>query len=87
VSEREQKDMSGVLFKNDRKEGDKDRDYQGTARVDGKDYWLSAWINTSTAGKKYMSLSLKPKEQRQESAPKQQPAQEQFDDPNDEIPF
>ena len=69
----EQKDGSGVLFKNDRKEGDTDRDYQGSIKIGGREYWLSAWINTSKGGKKYMALSAKPKDaQAQRQAPQQQ---------------
>jgi hypothetical protein len=74
----------GVLFKNDRKEGDKDRDYQGTATIEGKEYWVSVWVNKSKAGKNYMSLSFKAKEQKA-SAPKQ--SQPSHEDPfNDELP-
>jgi uncharacterized protein (DUF736 family) len=57
----EQKDMSGSLFKNDRKETDSHPDYKGSALINGVDHWLDAWINTSNAGVKYMSLKLKPK--------------------------
>ena len=38
------KDNSGVLFKNDKKETDKHPHYKGNITVDGKDYWLSAWV-------------------------------------------
>lgn len=61
----EQKDMSGSLFKNDRKESDTHPDYKGTAKLNGVDHWLDAWINTANDGTKYMSLKFKPKEARQ----------------------
>jgi hypothetical protein len=52
----------GVLFSNkERKEKDTDADYSGTINVGGTDYWLNAWITTSKAGKKFMSLSVKPR--------------------------
>ena len=52
----------GALFKNDQKDGDKDRDYSGTLDVNGNEYWLSGWVNTSKkTGKKFLSLSIKPK--------------------------
>ncbi len=66
----EQRDNSGSLFKND-KEGNESRpDYKGSVMVGGVEYWLSAWIKEpKSGGQKYMSLSLKPKEQdRQEYA-------------------
>ena len=68
----------GVLFKNDQKEQDNHPDYTGKINVGGKDFWLSAWIKTSKAGQKFMSLSVKPIEpQQQKSAAP----------PDDEIPF
>lgn len=79
---------SGALFKNDdKREGKKDPDYKGSVNVDGVDYWVSSWINTSKAGQKYMSLKLKAKEPRQESAPAKAPVAAGNDDPNDDIPF
>ena len=59
---------SGVLFKNDKKKNEKNRDYQGNAEIDGVAYWVSAWIKTGKSGVKFMSLSFKPKERRQERA-------------------
>jgi hypothetical protein len=52
----------GVLFKNDNKSGDKDPDYSGSINFDGRDCWLSAWIKTAKTGRKFMSLSIKPKD-------------------------
>ena len=40
----EKKDNSGVLFKNDKIENERSPNYKGNITVDGKDYWLSAWI-------------------------------------------
>ena len=78
---------SGVLFKNDRKETDKHPDYQGSINVEGREMWLSAWIKQGQKGK-FMSLSVKPKEQpRQAPAPKAAaPAPSDWDD-SDSIPF
>lgn len=61
---------TGAIFKNDKKESEKHPDYKGQINVNGVEYWLSAWIKTSTkTGNKFMSLSVKPKD-----APAQQPA-------------
>lgn len=51
----------GALFKNDKKEDEKHPDYRGSINVAGKDYYIDAWLKTSKAGAKYMSLSVKPK--------------------------
>ena len=52
---------SGILFKNDKKESSNHPDYKGEIDVDGKKYWLSAWIKQGAKGK-FMSLSVKPKD-------------------------
>ncbi len=59
----------GALFKNSDKDSDSHPDYRGNINVGGREFWLSAWIKTSKKGDKYMSLSVKPKEDR---APQQQ---------------
>ena len=63
MSEYEQKDNEGALFKNDKKETDTDPNYKGSAMINGTNYWVSGWINTSKAGAKYMKFSYTPKEQ------------------------
>ena len=53
----EDKDMSGVLFKNNKKETDKHPELTGNIVIGGEKYYLSAWSNTSKAGNKYIKLS------------------------------
>jgi len=67
----ERKPGTGVLFKNQRRKTDRHPHYTGTwYGEDGNDYWLSAWINESVKGEKYMTLALGGvKEQKQEAAP------------------
>lgn len=58
-----EKDLKGVLFKNDKKETENHPDYKGNALVGGAEFWISAWINEKKDGTgKYMSLSFSPKE-------------------------
>jgi hypothetical protein len=75
----------GTLFKNDRKESDSHPDYKGSINVNGEELWLSAWIKDGKNGK-FMSLSVKPKEQQKtpQKPVKQAPKQE-FDD--SDVPF
>jgi uncharacterized protein (DUF736 family) len=72
----------GALFKNDDKESDNHPDYKGSINVAGKEFYLSAWIKESKAGKKYMSLSVQPKDERPAAKPA---AKTPVDD--DENPF
>jgi hypothetical protein len=58
----EQRNNSGVLFRNDKKETPKHPDYKGNITVDGTDYWLSAWIKEGKSGK-FMGLALSPKDE------------------------
>jgi hypothetical protein len=80
----------GALFKA-KKEKEKDRDYSGQLNVAGKDYWLSAWINTDRNGKIYMSLSVKPKDGAPEQKPQTTTTRPKdgggFETMDDEIPF
>lgn len=52
----ENRDMSGVLFRNRRKAKETHPDYTGSCKVDGKDYYVSAWIKESN-GTKYFSMA------------------------------
>jgi len=52
----------GALFKNKKKETDNHPDYNGSIVVDGNEYWISSWLKTSKNGEKFMSLSVKPKQ-------------------------
>ena len=80
---KQQKDMSGILFKNDRKEKDSHPDYKGSITVDGEEYWLSAWIKRGERGT-FMSLAVKPKEAR---PPVKKPPVSDMADMADDIPF
>ncbi len=57
----EQRDNSGSVFVNDRKEKDTHPDRTGTALIDGKEYWISAWVKEGKRGR-YFSMSFKPKD-------------------------
>ena len=66
MSDYERKENTGALFNNaTNKKTDKHPDYTGNCKVNGKEMNISAWINESKAGKRYMSLKFdefKPKD-------------------------
>jgi hypothetical protein len=85
----EPREGDGALFKNEERETEQQPLYRGSIRIGGQDYWLSAWLKESKAGKKYMSLSAQPKRaQDYRGAPKNPPAEpsDKFDD-DDKLPF
>lgn len=57
----EKKDMSGTLFRNDKREKDSHPNAQGTAIIEGIEYWVSAWTKDGAKGK-FQSLSFKRKD-------------------------
>lgn len=57
------KDFTGALFANDKRQKDTDPSAKGSVVIAGVEYWVSAWTNTSAAGKKYQSLKFTAKEE------------------------
>ncbi len=87
----ELRDMSGSLFRNDRKSNGKSPDYQGTVMINGVEMWINGWLKEGNNGR-FFSLAFKPKEQQQSKPQRQEPARQtkaNFHDDleGDEIPF
>jgi hypothetical protein len=78
----EQKDNSGSVWVNDRKDQDTHPDRTGSARIDGTDYWVNGWLRKTKDGKPYLSLSFKAKQDKPVASKKPR-----ADDLNDAIPF
>ena len=81
MSSYEQRDMSGAIFVNDRKEKDTHPDSTGTAKIGNVEYYVSAWRRVGKSGKPYLSLAFKPKE---EAVDRSKPRAEEF---QDSVPF
>lgn len=65
----EQKDMTGSVFANQRKEKDTHPDRTGDCTIDGKKYWINGWVKQDRNGKQFLSLSFKPKDGAEKSSP------------------
>lgn len=80
----EMKELSGSLFKNDKREKDTHPNMQGTCLINGSEYYISAWTKEGAKGK-WISLAFKRKDGPAKAVPtaKPAPANEDFDD----IPF
>lgn len=61
MSEYETKDLSGSMFTNSRKEKQTHPDFNGSIRIEGRDYWLSGWKKQGRSGE-WWSLAFKPKD-------------------------
>ena len=78
------KTNTGALFKQDKQGNENWSDYQGSLNVEGKEYWLNAWIKTSKKGQKFMSVTVRTKDRaREESKP--EPERDDFVD--NDLPF
>lgn len=82
----EQKDMTGSLFVNERKQTQSHSDWQGSIKIEGKEYWLAGWAKTGQKGD-WISLSVKPKEVKPTEQPKSPPKQVTLTDLETDIPF
>lgn len=57
----ETKELSGSLFKNEKKEKDSHPSMKGSAKINGVEYWVSGWTKEGKKGK-WISLAFKKKE-------------------------
>jgi len=79
----EQKELSGALFKNKRRTQPSHPDYTGQAKIDGIEYWVSAWIKNTPNGDKYMSMAYTKKDVQ----PSNNDFEQNTDFDNSDVPF
>lgn len=53
--------MRGTLGRNERREKDTQPEYTGKCEIEGRMYWISAWVKEAN-GRKFFSLSFKPQD-------------------------
>ena len=78
----------GSLFKNEKKTEDKHPDLNGSINIEGKDYWISGWSKVSKGGQKFISLSVR--EKQEQTRQSSQPTRKNFPSgqlPDDDIPW
>jgi uncharacterized protein (DUF736 family) len=84
----EQRDNSGSIFRNEKKEKENHPDYKGSCMVGGVEMWMSSWLKTGANGTKFMSFSFQPKEQQQaQPAARAKPAPAAAPEFDDDMPF
>ena len=75
------RELSGSLFKNEKKTEEKHPQMQGSCLIEGVEYWVSAWTKEGAKGR-WQSLAFK----RKDAKPDAKPAPASIDD-DDSIPF
>lgn len=76
-----------ALFANNkRREGKNDPTHTGSANVEGREFYLDAWVHEKD-GKRYFSGKMKPKNAKPDAVPMSMQVRRPSADMDDEIPF
>ena len=78
-----QKELSGSMFKNQKKLTDQHPNMTGSALIDGVEYYVSAWTKTDKNGNKWQSMSFTKKDQQKT----REQAEKAAADMDDDLPF
>lgn len=81
----EMKELSGSLFKNNKREKDTHPNATGSCLINGVEYWVSAWTKKDKNGNPWQSLAFTPKDKDE----KQHESRKEtgFGSMKDDIPF
>lgn len=82
----------GVLFRNDNKTDSRQPDHKGSINIEGKEFWVSAWVKEAgpaakNPGQKFFSLAVTPKDSNSGSNSRNNASRPVSDDFDDDIPF
>lgn len=80
------KEMSGSLFKNNKKEKENHPNMTGSAKIDGVEYWVSGWTK-GEGEKRWISLAFKPKENQDHDSNAPSRKEPKTWDDDDGVPF
>jgi len=77
-----QKELTGSMFKNQKKLTDQHPNMTGSALIEGVEYYVSAWTKVDKNGNKWQSMSFTKKEPKT-----REQAEKAVADIDDDIPF
>lgn len=78
-----QKELSGSMFKNQKKLTENHPNMTGSALIAGVEYYVSAWTKTDKNGNKWQSMSFTKKDQQKT----REQAEKAVADMDDDLPF
>jgi hypothetical protein len=82
----EQRELSGSIFKNEKKTTDNHPNMTGSALIDGKEYWVSAWTKDGAKGR-WQSLAFTPKDKKASAGGGSAPQRGSHEPDDGDIPF
>lgn len=78
--------MKGYLGSNKNPQNEKSPSHKGKCTIDGKDYWISAWINKGDDGSRYFGLKFQEVEN-QSNSDDSTPTMANGQNIDDDVPF
>lgn len=78
---------TAVIFKNNKKENEKQPDYRGTINVDGRELEISLWVKEGKAGKFFSGKIQEPFKKEKEYAEKELKSFSEKINTENDLPF
>ncbi len=83
-----QRDMSGSLFRNDKRTDENNQpNAKGSALIGGEEYWVDGWTKLDKNGNKWQSLKFTPKDKDQKQHEPRKTGLEAAAEMDSDIPF